>query len=464
MNSSGESTSQMASGDSTVNASTLRLVSAPLWATLQEKLPIPEQDAVRRVLGSERLDRNQSLFEEASALAEILGDVQIATKEECMRRRILHNPSRALVESEILLLMEHIARLNSAVPPAPTSRPTSSGSHGTHTHIKADHVLPQADRRQHQLMDLLTAKKLDSRPVTPQSRPASSRSSRPGSDAGSSTSQLDPRAVVEPVEAQLNAMDIDEIKQHIVEALENEYDLLLSDIEYFTQCLEEETDFQATISAPPASVGELRQLGTELERAFVEAEQRVDHHSRVERMLQAEGKSSGRVGRLRSLVGVSREVDHDKCGRSTSSSSLLRLSSSALAGSSCDSSSSMNFPLNDLRPGPQLAELRMPARQSISGSTLSSPKGNRGIPPSPEKRMMASSSCREVNTAISPRVDKMGSSTPTTQMQRHSSESLSNSLAKGFNAPLQVHGADDVCMRPPNPHQSCRSCDIKSLI
>lgn len=48
-------------------------------------------------------------------------------------------------------------------------------------------------------------------------------------------------AVVEPVEAQLNAMDIDEIKQHIVEALENEYDLLLSDIEYFTQCLEVRT-------------------------------------------------------------------------------------------------------------------------------------------------------------------------------------------------------------------------------
>jgi hypothetical protein len=157
------------------------------------------------------------------------------------------------------------------------------------------------------------------------------------------------------VQDQINAHDIDAVRAQLVELLEAEHEALLRDTEYLQLCLEEETDAACdeTLAAP--TVGELSELGCELRSVVRDAEQRVDHHHRVcvcspvahtcdhatggwahsfprvwqlrpralrawrsvsssaihaaqvHRMLAAEEKAEGRVGRLRSLVGSSRD-------------------------------------------------------------------------------------------------------------------------------------------------------------
>jgi len=52
---------------------------------------------VRRVIGLSRLDENESLFAEASALADILGEVQLNTKELLARHSLCRNVQRSMV-------------------------------------------------------------------------------------------------------------------------------------------------------------------------------------------------------------------------------------------------------------------------------------------------------------------------------------------------------------------------------
>jgi hypothetical protein len=51
-------------------------------------------------------------------------------------------------------------------------------------------------------------------------------------------------AMMEPVQAQLNARDIDTVRLQLVGLLDAEHDALLRDAEYLQLCLEEETDAQ----------------------------------------------------------------------------------------------------------------------------------------------------------------------------------------------------------------------------
>jgi hypothetical protein len=147
---------------------------------------------VRRALGHARLDRNAMLYEEASALSEILGDVRVSNDAEFHRRRALAGPSLALVESEIRALLGSLERLNTLAPAAAYGRTQEDG------------LLPLASRRKQTLLEAVASSTAGGRPMsarpgtgTPPSRPgtaASSRGSRPGSDAGSSSSApVDPR-------------------------------------------------------------------------------------------------------------------------------------------------------------------------------------------------------------------------------------------------------------------------------
>uniref|UniRef100_A0A7S0R269 Uncharacterized protein n=1 Tax=Pyramimonas obovata TaxID=1411642 RepID=A0A7S0R269_9CHLO len=296
--------------DTHVRADELRQVKELLWTAISSKLPPSELEMVRIVIGTAKIDCNEQVFQEVSALSEILGEVRISTDVEFNRRRMLENPSRRLIENEIRLLADNIRRLNAEVE-------AGANREGR----KKDHsLIPNSDRRQQQILGLVTStarpdmlrSSLGGRPITPRSppsRPTSSRSSRAPSDAGSAcSSHLDIQATMEPVQAKLNAFDIDAVKVHIVEALDLEHDLLLDDVNYFHLCLEDQVETRHQVSQPPASINELRELGTKLQQEFVKKEQTVEHSTRVNKMLSAAENASGRVGKLRSVVEVSRSL------------------------------------------------------------------------------------------------------------------------------------------------------------
>eukprot|EP00959_Pyramimonas_sp_CCMP1952_P054077 1131120-Pyramimonas_sp.AAC.1 len=266
--------------DTHVRADELRQVKELIWTTIGSKIAPAELEMVKLVVGPAKIDRNEQVFQEVSALSEILGEVRISTDVEFNRRRMLDNPSKTLLETEIRLLADNLKRLEAEA--------------GANIGRKKDQgMIPHADRRQQQILNLVTSAprndmlrtSLVGRPVTPRtppSRPSSCRSSRAASEAGSAcSSHLDIQATMEPVQAKLNAFDVDAVKEHVIEALTVEYDLLLDDVSYFHLCLEEQVEVRHQVNQPPATIHELREIGTQLQQEYVKQEQTVEHTARV---------------------------------------------------------------------------------------------------------------------------------------------------------------------------------------
>mmetsp|Transcript_15894 Transcript_15894/g.26834 ORF Transcript_15894/g.26834 Transcript_15894/m.26834 type:complete len:373 (-) Transcript_15894:127-1245(-) len=294
--------------DTHVRADELRQVKELLWTHICSTLPPAEVEVVKAVIGAAKVDLNEQLFEEVSALSEILGEVRIRTDADFSRRRMLENPSRNLLEGEIRLLVDNLRRLNAATETGGTNR------------RKVNTLIPNSDKRQQQILDTMTSipphvglrgntSLRPPTPRTPPSRPDSSRSSRGPSEAGSAcSSHQEIQATLEPYQAKLNAFDVDAVRDHVVDALAIEHDLLLDDVSYFHLCLEEQADLRHEASQAPASIHELRALGSKLQAVCVEKEQTIEHGCRVNRMLSTAEKAPGRVGRLRSIVEVSRDT------------------------------------------------------------------------------------------------------------------------------------------------------------
>lgn len=64
---------------------------------LDPDFPASSDGQIRRALGRSLLDENETLFAEAGALADILGDVQLNTAGLLVRHRLCSNPQRSLV-------------------------------------------------------------------------------------------------------------------------------------------------------------------------------------------------------------------------------------------------------------------------------------------------------------------------------------------------------------------------------
>ncbi|KAG1662172.1 hypothetical protein FOA52_006392 [Chlamydomonas sp. UWO 241] len=100
----------------------LRIVRELLWEVVASCLPSPaEREEVKRAIGWGRVEDNEGLFSEASALAEILGDVQLSTQQVLDRQKLFANPQRRLVEGEVRMLMERLRDVASAAPFAGSS-------------------------------------------------------------------------------------------------------------------------------------------------------------------------------------------------------------------------------------------------------------------------------------------------------------------------------------------------------
>ena len=70
-----------------------------LWVHISSQLKPAERDEVKHALGRSLIEGNESLFDEAEALADILGTVQLSTSAVLQRQKLCSNPNRSMVGS-----------------------------------------------------------------------------------------------------------------------------------------------------------------------------------------------------------------------------------------------------------------------------------------------------------------------------------------------------------------------------
>mmetsp|Transcript_128 Transcript_128/g.460 ORF Transcript_128/g.460 Transcript_128/m.460 type:complete len:459 (-) Transcript_128:163-1539(-) len=291
-------------------ANELRAVQKLLWEDISERLPAAERDEVKRVIGEYIIEGNQQLFDEATALAEIVGDVRLKIDEFAKRRQsvLLQTPQRSMVESGISMLLDNIHRAVSGY----TSGLDPRGS------VEALVAPGQKERSLYQYMATVQSASRSgpgsarpSTPRTPPSRPLSSCGSRPSTaGTGASACSVDSTQVLETVQPKLNAFEIDSVTTYLRDVLRTEHDSLMEDIEYLHQCLEGEAELQAIASKAPPPVQELLEYSAKLQNTWIKEDQKKEHVEKVRHMLEA-ADSCGRnsAGRLRTMVSVARQDD-----------------------------------------------------------------------------------------------------------------------------------------------------------
>ncbi|GIL75008.1 hypothetical protein Vretimale_2497 [Volvox reticuliferus] len=332
----------------TSNAQQLRVVKQLLWDVISLHLYPAERDEIRRTLGNSLLDDNETLFAEAGALADILGDVQLNTSALLARHQLCSNPQRSMVETEIRLLVDRL-HASAAVSPF--------GS----TVVKErdpESLLPRQGKRDKAVLEYVTtvaqivetggrppsaglpprppstAVSSSSRPGTssrpptalsasasasislpsPLSRPGTASPTIPGSrpstasSAASSTATryTDAPSVVAGVADKLNVSSIDAVRETLRTALLDERAALLEDVEYLQGLLEAEADLQVRAAAPPPSLAELKDYSSRLAAVVANEEARVEHEVRVSAMFAAAERQQNKPGRLRGMVDASR--------------------------------------------------------------------------------------------------------------------------------------------------------------
>ena len=291
-----------------VPANELRQVTTTLWTSIEASINRVELPEVRRALGVTALEENERLMEEATALAEIIGDVRHRVDTAAHRRlnaqkSLYANPTRALVEGELRLLIASIkkcaagdgslsASASSSVagsrphsrqgsrpgshqgarPPADVSIAGSdvgdgsandgavaagdaeaatdkqSGASGAATRLGGEdesvtRLLASTDEER-ALLEYVTKSARDLT-LGGGNRAPSASSSRPQSSSrpSSSHSSLSSAAAAERLGRKISAFDVDAVAGRLRELVSLEKEALLEDIEIMRRCLEDEAEF-----------------------------------------------------------------------------------------------------------------------------------------------------------------------------------------------------------------------------
>lgn len=305
-----------------VEAHELRVVQQLLWPAIEAKLRPVEREEVKSAVGRLLIEENEGLFQEASALSEIIGDVKLETTKRLQQLELCRNAQRKLVESEIELLIDKLRAVSmngsqdpEAIIPKNNVRDKAVYDYITNTSVTIDGRPRSAGSRPG---TALRTSPNSSRPGTAALRPGTAPSrpgtgsprSRPTSTSSnlSASSTLDHGSILESVKDKLNAFDIDLVKTQLQTALADEKQCLLEDIEYLTGLLEEEADFRGTAADPP-TLNELKDYSSKLAVACDLEEKRVEHEIRVNNMFQAASSQQAKPARLRAMVQASRESE-----------------------------------------------------------------------------------------------------------------------------------------------------------
>ena len=362
-----------------VPANELRQVTSLLWQSIEGTLHPAEFSEVRRVLGVSVLEENERLMEEASALTEIIGDVRHAVDTAAhtrlnSKKSLYSNPTRALVEGELRLLIASIKKVTSSDFSRPGSRNGSShsgsrpNSHqgsraeinwsdigagtasdplatsivGTRKYERDDKLLNSAAAAANEKAQALLASTdeerellkyvtmttedltLRQRSVSSSSRPGSSRPMSSNSRPGSTHSSRELAQFVEKISPQINVFDVNAVAKPLRNLLHLERNALLGDIEYLLQCLEDEAldvrgvggldaysgDTNSLEEQAPPDVATLRQYSGKLRETYETEKQRVEHVENVERLMNV--GENGVLGKAGRLASITGGVSKNE--------------------------------------------------------------------------------------------------------------------------------------------------------
>ena len=339
----GESMDAMGGATGAVPADELRQVTSSLWTWMEASLNPAELPEVRRAIGVRALEENERLMEEATALAEIIGDVRhrvdtAARGRPCARKSLCANPTRALVEGELRLLIASIrecaARDGSLSASASSSGTESRPGSRRGARSRADAHIARSDVGDGSANDpwaaadasatrlvastdeerALLAYVTESARDRTSHRPPTASSSIPPSSSRppSSRVSLSPVAAAERLGQKISAFDVEAVAGRLKELVSLEKEALLEDIEALRRRLEDEAecmvdavgraaddamdDASVREAKPPPDVAALRRYGARLRGVYAEEKKRVEHETRVERLIGGDGTLGGTTG------------------------------------------------------------------------------------------------------------------------------------------------------------------------
>eukprot|EP00741_Cyanophora_paradoxa_P010900 tig00020553_g10538.t1 len=237
-----------------------------LWGFIEEKLYPAEREEIRRLLGEDRLDRNETTAKEVEALAEIYREYSVLQEEAQRKRneaaRLFRRPHQQRIREALLMEIKVFVD---------ELRKTK----GDAAAADARAVLPSATPADRAVYEyVMRASSASGRPRSAQ-RPSSSWSSRPGSSRSSSRPASSASAcsaqesLLEDVHEKLNVFAIEQVLGRLRAALDEEHAELVGMSEWLTLCLEEMHEASApsppaTGPAAPPPLEDMRALGQKL--------------------------------------------------------------------------------------------------------------------------------------------------------------------------------------------------------
>ncbi|KAH9195313.1 hypothetical protein AeNC1_002726 [Aphanomyces euteiches] len=247
-----------------------------LWDEVRKAVNQAEIEELYQVLGHQYIDENLTLQTELRALVEILGDYQKANDSirDAIRNRpaLPEPPGRALLIDELKILASNLQDRQLTSP----HDKQILGYIFSESHDEQQSNPPMTPRLKgfESFSDnavLIRPGTADGNRKRPMSRPPSSRGL---SSRGSVTSTASAPAVLEDLGC-VNIRQIDSMKQKLRDALLEEKQQLLDDIEFIQGCLEMEQDLieedtKHAVLQPAPSLKDLHEFRKALEHACLE--------------------------------------------------------------------------------------------------------------------------------------------------------------------------------------------------
>eukprot|EP00803_Ostreobium_quekettii_P010251 evm.model.scf_448.6 EVM.evm.TU.scf_448.6 scf_448:70524-72847(-) len=226
------------------------------------------------------IEENEALFEEASALGAVLDGLRRERGGDSPEEQGLTSAGRSLVEEELWMLVHKLQECTQ-----------SEGA-------ALEALLPRETPQDEDVALYISARA--------SSHASECSSSRPST---ASAPALDLKAAVETLRSDLHISAIDSVVGRIRQHLAVEKEALMKDIQCLQACLEEETELRDGLPTSRPSERSLKAYTAKIRNVWMLEEARSDRSKKIEAALKAPtDQAHGAVGRLRSLVAVSRST------------------------------------------------------------------------------------------------------------------------------------------------------------
>eukprot|EP00164_Ancoracysta_twista_P002721 GFYU01003623.1.p2 GENE.GFYU01003623.1~~GFYU01003623.1.p2 ORF type:complete len:437 (+),score=141.46 GFYU01003623.1:106-1416(+) len=250
---------------------------ASLWEEIKERLPAVEHEEVKKIIGTQLIEKNEELRAEVKSWMDILKDFQAMTehaaKAIAARPKLLDSGSRSLVESEVKIFIDTLNRRMGRRNQSVENLLNTPKEKAVYEYVTKGGPAPlQPVPREH---SVVAENRVLTRPGTASSNGSRgsrnhTHSSRPDSASTLSSSRSRVEGLVDVIEDQLNVLEIDHVVNDIRNVLREEEKSLLEDVEYLQRLLDEEDEVNLEVSKPPPTVSEIREFGTKLEKELTQ--------------------------------------------------------------------------------------------------------------------------------------------------------------------------------------------------